>query len=187
MDEDAANKDDEEEDQIAELGSPDVEIHEMDLAENEVGGMEDHPNLANEDEYIENIVEDTMATPINAATQTPRGLDMRVENTPMIPNSDGDKSEYMRRIFLKAKLRETKSVNKPTKFQKEKAKLLTKPTRSRENNSNSIRKEGHHWRSLLARQETLTLHLLPKGSPLAWLAATAPSKQLDYLWRFQHD
>ncbi|CAM6097614.1 unnamed protein product [Calypogeia fissa] len=127
----AKNKDEEEEDQIG-IGSHDVEIHDMDLAENGAGGDEEHPLHAPEDEYIENIVEDLMTTPINVATQTPTRMNMRMEDTLMILDSDGDKSDYEAHFP-----RETKPANKPTEHWRRKANLQTKWARSRENNSSS--------------------------------------------------
>ncbi|CAM6084773.1 unnamed protein product [Calypogeia fissa] len=87
------DEDGEEQEQIA-AGSPDVEVHDMDLAENGAGVEGAPQSRAPADEYIENIAEDPITTPLNAATQTPPGMHLRVEDTPMIPESDGDKSNY---------------------------------------------------------------------------------------------
>ncbi|CAM6102481.1 unnamed protein product [Calypogeia fissa] len=66
----------------------------MDLAVNGVGIDGALQSPAPADEYIENIAKDPITTPLNAATQTPPGMHLRVEDTPMIPESDGDKSDY---------------------------------------------------------------------------------------------
>ncbi|CAM6102950.1 unnamed protein product [Calypogeia fissa] len=88
--------DNEEQEQIA-TGSPDVELADAELPgvgsvmpAAEDGTMEDATVLEPVEAYTERLVD----VPINAATQTPRGIHMAHLDTTMSVASDGDQSEY---------------------------------------------------------------------------------------------
>ncbi|CAM6088813.1 unnamed protein product [Calypogeia fissa] len=96
-------------DQVA-TGSPDVELNEADFAEPVV--LEESAVAATEQvtatDYVENIAEVLPGCIHNAATLTPPGIPPLPVDTPMIPASDGDLSEYEAH-FSKGALKDDKA------------------------------------------------------------------------------